>query len=107
MSINKDVIAQRKSVYGSNFEAIAKVWSEDLSMCEHGDKKQAIYFTPIRVARYMALMKQCRIDAIDKKLSEFPHPDVALKLTKGKEDSIIDRDNYNWIADNYKEYLAL
>lgn len=107
MAINKNIIAQRKAMYGSNFEAISKVWSEDLSAIEHGDKNQAMYFTPIRVARYMALMKQCRIDAIDKMLSKFPEPDVALKLHSARKDSEIDRDNYTWIAENYKEYQAL
>lgn len=106
MAVDKKLIKERKAMYGSNFECISKAWSEMMSIGQHGHT-DSLYFTPKDVCRYMAKMKQCRIDAINKKLSKFPTPDVALKLHKALKDSIDDWDNYLWIADNFEEYQKL
>lgn len=90
--MNKDLIKKRKAVYGDNFECIAKAWK-----LESGAE----------VALMMAGMKKCRIDAIKKKLREFPSPDVYMELESSLQDSEDDRDNYLWIARNYKEYQKL
>jgi len=91
MKVNKQLIKERKALYGDNFECIAKKWAVE----------------PETVCKMMANMKQCRIDAIDKKLKSFPPPDVALKLMAAKEDSVEDMNNYLWIAKNYEEYKGL
>ena len=33
--------------------------------------------------------------------------DEYFALLKHYEDSVVDHDNYSWIADNYEEYLSL
>ena len=104
--IDKNLIKERKSIYGDNFKCIAKEWSTMMSVENHA-RDDALYFTPASVARYMAKMKQCRIDAINEKLANFPTPNVALKLHASLKDSMNDWDNYKWIADNYEEYEAL
>jgi len=106
MAIDKKIIAERKAMYGDNFSDIANAWSNKMSIEEHG-RTGSLYFTPRSVAMYMATMKQCRIDAIDKKLALFPPPDIGIKLHRSREDSVTDLDNYAWIADNFEEYKAL
>ena len=96
--VDKNLIKQRKAMYGDNFECIAKTW-EGYFEDEPLDGNQ--------VALMMADMKQCRIDAIDKKLKEFPTPEVYLELMASKEDSQADKANYMWIAKNYEEYKGL
>jgi len=104
--IDKKIIAERKAMYGDNFKCIAEVWSDCLIF-----EKKTTDFQPSlderTVALMMANMKQCRIDAIDKKLAEFPIPEVGIKLHKAREDSVIDKANYEWIAHNFAEYKAL
>ena len=101
--IDKKIIKQRKAMYGSNFECIADKWSEDTGI--YGEGLPSL--TGQEVAMMMAHMKQCRIDAIDEKLSKFPSPEVGIKLHEARRDSVIDMANYLWIADNYNEYKEL
>lgn len=82
------VIQQRKRVYGSNFEDIAQKWSKYLS----------IEINPDDVAYLMAEMKKARIEHIQKQ--------IAISQAS-LDDSVIDHDNYTWIAQNFKEYEKL
>ena len=91
MNVDKQLIRNRKAMYGDNFECIAKKWA-----CE-----------PETVCTMMAAMKQCRIDAIKEKMKGFPSPDLYLKLEKALQDSEDDMANYRWIANNYAEYQKL
>ena len=103
--VDKNLIKQRKAMYGDNFECIAKTWTGHLNL--DGDAGGTNHIEPYEVALMMAEMKQCRIDAIDKKLKEFPTPEVYLELMASKEDSQADKANYMWIAKNYEEYKGL
>ena len=102
--IDKNLIKERKRVYGNNFEDIARVWEAYLS------KKLGVIgrfsITPEDVAKMMMLMKECRIDAISKKLEECSYDEEVL-LRTALQDSLDDRDNYEWIAENYEEYERL
>ena len=85
--MDKELIKQRKHKYGDNFTRIAQLWTNYV-----GGK---IKFTPIDVAKMMALMKIARLEFM--KTS-------GIKDTKDTE---TDLENYNWIAENYDEYRAL
>ncbi len=104
--VDLSVIKQRKSVYGDNFSEIAKMWSKIMSVQEHA-KDDVMYFTPASVALYMADLKRVRIAHIDKELAKFPLPDRGIELYASRDDSIVDRDNYMWIAENFEEYMEL
>ena len=105
--IDKEVMKQRKKVYGNNFPAIAKNWSDFLG----------INITERDVAMMMAQMKETRIIFIKDKLNDlkdmpdFSRNEEALSLCKqyksSLEDSIKDKSNYLFIATNYDEYLSL
>ena len=103
--VDKKLIKQRKEIYGDNFEEIARVWSEFI-------KRKISVFDGFKlkgedVANMMVLMKECRIDVIAEKLEECEDNEIAKKLKYALEDSLVDRDNYEWIAENYKEYKRL
>lgn len=104
--IYKRTIKQRKAIYGNNFETIAPLWSEYLGK----------EITPKDVSKMMALMKTTRIDFITNKLQELKKSkdfNEALVLAEVQtlnyslEDSKKDFENYNWIAENFKEYEEL
>lgn len=95
--IDKKIIAEKKAVYGDNFEAISALWS----------RTAKINLSETDVALMMADLKRVRIEFIDSELSKFPIPDVAIELHKSRDDSVTDRDNYMWIAENYDEYKKL
>ena len=111
MLIDKDIIRQRKSQYGSNFGAIKEKWQEHLkaklgvtSVFSLSDKD---------VAQMMALMKECRIEAIKEKMEvevskneETVNP-LMQELHRSLKDSRVDYANYKWIGDNFKEYEEL
>jgi len=103
--IDKELIKQKKQIYGDNFEDIARVWSEYIrrKLCVFGGFK----LKGEEVAEMMLLMKECRIDVISEKLEECEDNETADKLKEALEDSLKDRDNYEWIAKNYKEYKRL
>ena len=99
------LIKQRKTIYGSNFECIAKEWEKYLKT--KLGTLSSFKLTCRDVAMLMVLMKECRIDAISSKLEDCPNEDVAKKLKAALEDSLKDRDNYEWIAENYEKYKRL
>ena len=104
--IDKNVIKQRKKIYGNNFEEISRLQSEYLG----------IKITPSQVAKSLAILKEVRINFIKLKLQSLRDVQnfndyiiqIQIKdLNNGLEDSKKDLANYNWIHDNYEEYEAL
>lgn len=86
--INLKIIAKRKRVYGSNFKAIAKKWTQ---YC-------GVELTEIDIAEMMAEMKRARIEHIEERIGV---------LKASLEDSEMDFANYKWIAENFEEYQKL
>lgn len=104
--IDKNVIKQRKKIYGDSFEEISRLQSEYLG----------IEITPSQVAKSLAILKEVRVNFIKtklQKLRDIPNfSDYIIQveirdLTNGLEDSKKDMANYLWISENYKEYEAL
>jgi len=97
--VDKNLIKQRKEIYGDVFSCIRNEW-------EHLFQKA---MTDEDVAAAMALMKKCRIIAIQDKLSKTASNDkeTLKKLNAAMEDTIKDMKNYEWIANNYEEYKLL
>ena len=102
--LNLKLMKERKRVYGDNFEAIAKVW--EMYLNEKLGIMDKFSVNAKDVAKMMMLMKECRIDAISKKLEECSYEEEVL-LRTALQDSLDDRDNYEWIAENYEEYKRL
>jgi hypothetical protein len=102
--IDKELIRERKIIYGNNFAEIAKLWTAYLN------RKLGVMgrfkVTETDVAKMMVLMKEARIDAIMEKLEDCSREDEVL-LRTALQDSLDDRDNYEWIAENFKEYERL
>ena len=104
--VNVELIKQRKEVYGNNFECIAKEWSKFL-------KSKLSVINSFRglsgkdVAEMMAILKECRIESISEKFEFCEDEKIAEKLKEALTDSLHDRDNYEWIAENYKKYRKL
>jgi len=91
--------------WGDNFEDIARAWSEFI-------KRKISVFDSFKlkgkdVADMMVLMKECRVDAIAEKYEFCEDEETAKKLKEALRDSLKDMDNYEWIAENYKEYKRL
>ena len=97
--IDKNIIKQRKNIYGDNFSCIANEWS--FLFQKNITEKQ--------VAEAMSLMKQCRMIAIKNKLEKTMSDDLMplKKLNNALKDTIKDMNNYKWIAQNYEEYKRL
>lgn len=104
--INKQIIKQRKEVYGNNFPQIADSWSRYLN----------IQVAPKDVAFMMAELKEVRINFIKNRLQDLKNSDAfdtpiiqaeIKTLNYGLEDSKTDKENYLWIGTNYKEYENL
>ncbi len=95
----KEMIKRKKATYGSNFEEIALKWSELLGIGIEAED----------VAEMMAHMKECRIQVIKTKLggADMLSTSSAEKLKSALEDSQKDKAAYDWIANNYEEYLTL
>ena len=108
MAINKDIMRERKRAYGDNFSAIAKKWSDRLFNKLWICPNSRFEITEKEVAELMALMKEARIEAIEEKIKEN-------RLNGGNEfeyydalhDNRIDKENYEWIAQNFEEYKRL
>jgi hypothetical protein len=81
--VNKDMIVERKSLYGNNFPSIASLWNNYIG--NHKEEGEPLF--PEDVAVMMMLMKVSR-------LLESPM----------NEDTLTDLLNYAWIATSYKEY---
>lgn len=86
--VDLELIKQRKSLYGDNMKSIADKWSSYLEFELHEKD----------ICEMMALMKEVRIEETQKKINE---------LKSSLEDSESDKDNYRWIARNFKEYKKL
>lgn len=104
--VDKNIIRQRKKIYGNNFEEIAKLQSEYLG----------IEISAKDVAMTLAILKQVRINFIKAKLQELKQDinfDTYIvqtqikELNNGLEDSLRDYSNYLFISQNYEEYEAL
>jgi hypothetical protein len=83
MIVNKNMIAERKLLYGNNFPMISTLWNSYIST--HKNEGEPLY--PEDVAAMMVLMKVSR-------LLESPE----------NEDTLTDLLNYSYIATNYAEY---
>jgi len=111
--VDEELIKQRKSQYGSNFEAIAEKWGKYLSTDDSLgmlDLGEAECIDGKNVAEMMALMKEARIEAIFEKMEALNPFDDRLELVQlecSLIDSRKDQANYLWIANNYKEYREL
>ena len=102
--VDKELIKERKRIYGDNFTAIAKLWTDYLS------KKLGTVgrfkVTRKDVAKMMKFMKEARIDVIMEKLKDCTRDEEVL-LKTALQDSLNDRDNYEWIAEHFEEYERL
>ena len=98
MKVDLEMIKQRKALYGNSFKDIALRWENLLG----------IIISPKAIADLMAELKQSRIDFIKEQMQR---NDLTIneynKLKEALEDSILDKNNYLWIAKNYEEYLKL
>ena len=101
--VDIELIKQRKAVYGDNFECIANMWSEFLKG-KLGITKSFRGLNGKDVAEMMFLLKECRKEAILKKIKQYPE---SFNLKEALEDTIIDGENYKWIAENYEKYNRL
>ena len=99
--IDKNIISDRKKLYGDNFKCIARMWTLKLRTIQTED------LTDMDVASMMALMKQCRINAIVKKLDNVTNKRDKAKLIKALEDSRTDMSNYLAIAENIEWYRSI
>jgi hypothetical protein len=80
MKPNLELIKERKKIYGDNFKLISLLWSDRFD----------ITITEKDVALAMSDLKTARL--------HFNPKDI---------DSIQDRENYIWIANNYDDYKEL
>ena len=104
--VDIELIKQKKSIYGDNFECIAKKWSKFLKS-KLGISSAFRGLNGAEVAVMMLLMKECRLDVISEKLEFCGDKKIAGKLKEALGDSLKDRDNYKWIAENYNNYKKL
>ena len=95
--VNKNIIKQRKAMYGDNFTCIKNKWEFLFQKI----------ITEKDVAMAMAEMKECRIEAIKQKIERTDDKKELNKLNKAINDSITDRNNYLAIANNYDWYKKL
>jgi hypothetical protein len=80
MKPNLELIKERKEKYGDNFKLISSLWSN----------RFGITITEQDVALAMSELKSAR-----------------LHFNPNDNDSIQDRENYIWIANNYEQYKEL
>ena len=107
MKIDKDLIKQKKEVYGDNFAPICERWNSYLG----------IKITPKDVAMMMALLKETRVAHIKKNLADLKEtPDFLTdkslqfkykRLKDSLDDSVADKANYLFIATNFEEYQKI
>ena len=103
--VDIELIKQKKAIYGSNFECIAKEWENYLT--KKIGTLSSFRMSGKDVANMMSLLKECRIDAIIEKYEFCGDEELVKKLKKALTDSLKDRDNYEWIAENYEKYKRL
>jgi hypothetical protein len=103
--VDKDIIRERKRIYGSNFEDIAKIWTFRLS------KKLGVFdgfkLTEQDVAMMMADMKKVRKRQIEERLKVATNEKEIQELKLALEDTLKDMANYLYIAFYYHEYKEL
>lgn len=107
MQIDKELIRQKKAVYGDNF----------LPICERWNSFLGVKLEPKDVAMMMALLKETRILHIKNSLDELRKNPMFLedksllfkckRLSDSLEDSLKDKANYLFIATNFEEYKKL
>jgi hypothetical protein len=95
--VNKNIIKQRKAMYGSNFTCIKNKW-EFLFQKTISERD---------IALAMAEMKECRMIATKQIIEKTKDKKLLKELKASLNDTIIDMKNYEWIANNYKEYQEL
>ena len=103
--VDIELIKQKKAIYGSNFECIAKEWENYLT--KKIGTLSSFRMSGKDVAAMMALLKECRIDAIIEKYEFCGDEELSKELKEVLIDSLKDRDNYEWIAENYEKYKRL
>ena len=92
MSVNKEVIIDRISLYGNSFKRAGNIIATRYGINADGLDLLIIHsLIAVKLARYEYLATS---------------PESA-ERTKALTDTEIDLANYNWIADNYDEYLSL
>lgn len=92
MSVNKEVIIDRISLYGNSFKRAGNIIATRYGINATG--------MDLLIIHALIATKLARLEYLANS-PESPERDKALLDTQ------IDLDNYNWIADNYDEYLAL
>ena len=103
--VDIELIKQRKVIYGDNFECIAKEWENYLT--KKIGALSSLRMSGKDVADMMVLLKECRIDVISEKYEFCEDEELSERLKESLIDSLKDRDNYEWIAENYKKYKRL
>jgi len=104
--VDVEIIKQRKKIYGSNFEDISIKW-EDYFKSIGAD----ILVTPKDVCELMALMKECRVkkgnDILNIMVDNDANGSDIKQICESVVDSQTDRDNYRYIANNWKWYSEI
>jgi|APSaa5957512622_1039677.scaffolds.fasta_scaffold125013_3 hypothetical protein len=105
--IDKKIIQKKKNKYGDSFNALKNKWNNFIYVTNNGK-----LLTATDVARMLSLLKETRIKSIQsqilkKKMEEHPDPQIIRALQIALDDSILDKDNYDWIRANYIDYLGL
>jgi hypothetical protein len=95
--IDLNVIRERKKLYGDNLPLVAEAWSNYLGMDISSQS----------VCKMMALLKSVRIkhaqDVVREKYEELSNEELN-GINSSLEDSLMDKANYLWIANNYQDY---
>jgi len=104
--VDIELIKQKKNIYGDNFECIAKEWNRFL-MEKLGVTNAFRGLNGAEVAAMMTLLKECRLDVISEKLEFCEDEEIAGKLEEALSDSLKDRNNYEWIVENYNKYKKI
>lgn len=96
--VDLDLIRRRKEIYGDNVAFVAEAISRILG----------VEVSPQKFCEMMAELKRARISAIKKRWADVRDERTpTLAELEALADSETDRDNYEWIAQNYEEYKRL
>ena len=106
--VDKNIIAQRKKVYGDNLNCIADKFNEYIKKNHLGSEIMQHTLDGRDVCIMMSLMKECRREAIEANMADMVEwsPDWVM-LKEGLTDTVTDYDNYRFIADEWEWYKAL
>jgi hypothetical protein len=104
--IDKEIIRQRKKIYGDNISNVAEEWSDYLSKV----MGKNILVTPTMFCEMMVLLKLIRKKHIQEHIldrrNEF-ELNVLAEAMASLEDTKKDAENYKWLGSNYKEYKEM